>query len=242
MSSMKTNSNSNSNSNSNGPVFLYLHGFASSPASTKAKAFSAWAARHRVQLEVLDLRVPSFEKLLFSAIKQRVREAIDECGRERARVALIGSSLGGLTACRVAEEDARVSAVFAMAPAFSIASRWEGRIGKTAWDDWRRSGFIEVDDYAMKQKARVHFRFAEELGEIDAACGGPFPDVRVPTRVVHGRRDEVVDIELSREWSKGKRHVRLIEVDDEHELGASIPRLLDEATDFFEEFIGQETP
>lgn len=220
----------------NGPVFLYLHGFASSPASTKAKAFRAWAARHGAPLEVLDLRVPSFEKLLFSAIKQRVREAIDDCGGERARVALIGSSLGGLTACRVAEEDARVAAVFAMAPAFSIASRWKERIGEAAFDEWRRSGFLEVDDYATKQRGRVHFRFVEELAEIDAACGGPFPDVRVPTRIVHGRRDAVVDIDLSRTWSRGKRHVRLVEVDDEHELGASIPRLLDEATDFFEEF------
>jgi predicted esterase YcpF (UPF0227 family) len=220
-----------------GPIFFYLHGFASGTSSTKAKAFAAWAERHGVPLQVLDLRVPSFEGLLFSAIQQRVIEAIDAAGGARARAVLVGSSLGGLTACRVAEADPRVSAVFAMAPAFQIAARWEKRIGTPAWQAWKRDGYTEVDDYAMKRRARVHWGFVEELARIDAELG-PFPDVRVPTRIVHGTRDDVVEIELSREWSSGKRHIRLVEVNDTHELGASIPRILAEADDFFRNFVG----
>lgn len=111
-----------------GPAWLYLHGFASSPASTKARAFEAWGASRRLAIDALDLRVPSFENLRFSAIKATVRAAIDASAGggdvARARAVLIGSSLGGLTACRVAEEDARVSAVLAMAPAFRLAERW----------------------------------------------------------------------------------------------------------------------
>lgn len=220
-----------------GPVFIYLHGFASGPSSTKAKAFSAWAERHGVPLEVLDLRVPSFEGLLFSSMKARVIEAIDAAGGPRARAVLIGSSLGGLTACRVAEDDPRVAAVFAMAPAFQLASRWEGRIGTAAWQAWQRDGFVEVDDWALRRKSRVHFRFVEELAQIDAELG-PWPDVRVPTRIVHGIRDDVVDVELSRTWAAGKRHVRLVEVDDGHDLGASVPRILAEADEHLRTFLG----
>lgn len=55
---------------------------------------------------------------------------------------------------------------------------------------------------------------------------------------LRGTRDDVVDVELSREWSRDRPHVRLIEVDDGHELGASIPRLLTEADDFFRPFLG----
>ncbi len=220
-----------------GPLFLYLHGFASSPGSTKARAFAGWAARRRVPLEVLDLRVPSFEGLLFSAIQARVIEAIDAAGGARARVVLIGSSLGGLTACRVAEADPRVAAVFAMAPAFQLAARWEARIGSEAWRCWKETGFLEVDDHATKQKARVHFGFVEELARIDRELG-PWPDVRVPVQIVHGTRDDIVDVELSRDWAAGKRHVRLVEVDDGHELTASVPRILEEADDFFRTFLG----
>lgn len=224
-------------SQSEDPVFLYLHGFASSTSSTKARAFASWAERHRVPLQVLDLRAPSFEGLLFTAMKARVIEAIDAAGGARARAVLVGSSLGGLTACRVAEADPRVAAVFAMAPAFQLASRWEARIGTAAWQAWKTDGFIEVDDYALKRKSRVHWGFIEELARIDAELG-PWPDVRVPTRIIHGTRDDVVDVELSREWSRGKRHVRLVEVNDGHELGASIPGILGEADDFFRTFLG----
>ena len=221
---------------SDGPSFLYLHGFASSAASAKARAFVRWGEEHGVTVTALDLRAPSMEALLLSAILARITEAIDARGGSRSRVCLIGSSLGGLVACRVAEVDPRVSALFLMAPAFQIASRWEARIGLAAWRAWRESGGIEVDDYATGQKARVHWGFIEELQRIDAARG-PWPDVRVPTRVVHGTRDDVVDVQLSREWSRGKRHVQLVEVDDGHELRASVPRILGEATEFFRTFL-----
>lgn len=220
-----------------GPAWLYLHGFASSPASTKARAFQAWGKDRGLAIEALDLRVPSFSGLRFSAIKRRVREAIDahsegSRGGDHARVVLVGSSLGGLTACRVAEEDPRVCAVLAMAPAFRLAERWRARIGQDAWDAWRSAGWLEVDDHATKQKARVDFGFVEELEALDAG----FPDVRVPTCIVHGTNDDVVPIDRSREWASGKRHVRLVEVDDGHELGASIPRILTEAGRFFANF------
>ena len=220
----------------NGPAWLYLHGFASGPGSTKARAFEAWGASRDVAIERLDLRVPSFENLRFSAIKARVRAAIDASaapGAEAlARAVLIGSSLGGLTACRVAEEDPRVCAVLAMAPAFQLAERWKTQMTAEAWEAWRRDGFLEVDDHATKQKARVDFGFVEELARLDVGM----PDVRVPVLIVHGRGDEVVDIERSRAFARGKHHVRLVEVDDGHELAASIPRILSEAEDFFAPF------
>jgi hypothetical protein len=38
-----------------------------------------------------------------------------------------------------------------------------------------------------------------------------------------------VPIEGSRRWAAGKRHVRLVEVDDNHELTTSLPRIAAEA-------------
>lgn len=101
-------------SENSGPAWLYLHGFASSPASTKARAFQAWGQERGLAIDALDLRVPTLSGLRFSAIKRRVRDAIDahsegRRGGDRARVVLIGSSLGGLTACRVAEEAPRTA-------------------------------------------------------------------------------------------------------------------------------------
>jgi uncharacterized protein len=213
------------------PAWLYLHGFASSPRSTKARAFVRWGAEHGVTVDALDLRAPSLEHLRFSAILERVRSAIGP--DPRARVVLVGSSLGGLTACRIAEEDARVCAVFAMAPAFRLAERWKKRLGDRAWNAWRDRDALEIDDWSTGTKTQVDFGFVDELARLDVG----FPDVRVPVRIVHGTKDDVVDIALSRTWAQGKPHVRLVEVDDGHELVASTDLVLREATAFFENFL-----
>src|SRR5512141_3062882 len=98
-----------------GPRFLYLHGFASGPGSYKGTAIAAHYAARGVTIERLNLRVPSFEHLRLSAMIDTTRAAL---GGPRDRAVLFGSSLGGLTASRVAEEDARVSALVLLAPAF----------------------------------------------------------------------------------------------------------------------------
>jgi pimeloyl-ACP methyl ester carboxylesterase len=76
--------------------------------------------------------------------------------------------------------------------------------------------------------AKVDFGFVEELDGLDRGL----PDVRVPTLLIQGVRDDVVDPENSRAFAKGKPHVRLVEVDDDHELVASIPRIQAEIDDF----------
>ncbi|WP_437943906.1 YqiA/YcfP family alpha/beta fold hydrolase [Sorangium sp. So ce281] len=217
-----------------GPRWLYLHGFASGPSSTKGVRIAAHFEQRGVAVERLDLRVPSLERLRLSAMIGAVKQAI---GGDRDRAVVMGSSLGGLTACRVAEEDARVCALVLLAPAFRIMERWRLRLGEEGFRAWAERGWLEVDDYAEKKRARVDFGFAADAAELDERSGG-WPDVRVPTLIVHGQSDEVVDIELSRTFAAGKRHVRLIEVDDGHELVASIPRILREADEFLRHFVG----
>lgn len=216
-----------------GPAFFYLHGFASSPGSTKARAFVAWGAARELAIRALDLRVPSFEELRFSAMKRLVRDAIDASGGDRARAVLIGSSLGGLLAARLAEEEPRVTAVFAMAPALRLTERWRERLGDEGLARWEREGSLQVDDHATKGTSRVGWGFFEELVRLDPAEA---PDVRVPVCVVHGRRDDVVPVDGSRAWAASRRHLRLVEVDDGHELTASLPRIFEEAEAFLAPF------
>ena len=217
-----------------GPRWLYLHGFASGPGSAKGVALARHYADRGVTLARLDLRLPSLPHLRFSAMTQAVRDAI---GGPRERAVVFGSSLGGLCACRVAEADARVSALVLLAPAFRMAERWRQRLGDDAWRDWQRSGWLDIQDYATGAPARIDFGFVRELAELDGAGDG-WPDVRVPTLIVHGRADDAVDIGLSRAFAAGKRWVRLVEVDDGHALTASLHRITAEADAFLRPFLG----
>jgi uncharacterized protein len=219
----------------NGPRWLYLHGFASGPQSTKGVELSRHFATRGVTLERLDLRVPSLERLQLSAM---MRVLADALGGAHDRAIVFGSSLGGLTAARVAEMDPRVCALVLLAPAFRIAERWRARLGEAGFAAWEKSGFLDIHDYAADRPARVHFEFIRELATLDAAGDG-WPDVRVPTLIVQGRADETVDPQLARDWQRGKSWVRLVEVDDGHELTHSLPRIVAETEDFARPFIGR---
>jgi alpha-beta hydrolase superfamily lysophospholipase len=218
-----------------GPRWLYLHGFASSPDSKKGRAVAEHYGRRGVAVERLDLRRPSFEHLRLSSMIDHVRDRI---GDEHDRAVIFGSSLGGLTACRVAERDARACALVLLAPAFGLAQGWRAHLGDEGWNAWRTSGWLEVRDHATGEKARVDHGFVEEIERMDARDRG-LPDARVPTLIVHGVHDDTVDVERSRVFARGKRHVRLVEVDDGHELVASLDRILAEADAFLAGFLGR---
>ena len=81
--------------NAAAPRFLYLHGFASGPNSTKGKKIAAHYANRGVVFDRLDLRKPSLEHLRLSEMTKTVKDAI---GGPRDRAVIFGSSLGGLTA------------------------------------------------------------------------------------------------------------------------------------------------
>lgn len=218
----------------NGPRWLYLHGFASGPGSYKGRALHAHYAAQGIDLQLLDVRRPSLEHLRLSAMMDELRAAL---GGPHDRAVVFGSSLGALTACRVAEEDPRICALVLLAPAFRLFERWRMRLGEDGWRAWQETGWLAIHDYVNKRPARVDFAFVEEAGAIDARGDG-WPDVRVPALIIHGKRDDVVDIDLSRQWAAGKRHVRLIEVDDGHELAGSLEVIKREADAFLAGFLG----
>ncbi len=219
------------------PRILYLHGFASGPDSRKGVAVATALATHGATVERLDLRVPSIERLSVGAMLAVARAAI---GGPRDRAVVIGSSLGGLTAARLAEDEPRVCALVLLAPAFHFVERWRARLGDDAWQRWMDHGWIEVADHATGGGARIHADFAREAAVIDAARGddGGWPDLRVPTLILHGVGDEVVPVELSRRFAAGRRHVRLVELDDGHDLHATLPTILTELEQFLAPVLG----
>jgi pimeloyl-ACP methyl ester carboxylesterase len=214
------------------PTILYLHGFASGPGSKKGVAVAQRFGARGVDVQRLDLRIPTIERLSLGAMIARTRAAI---GGPADRAVLIGSSLGGLTAARVAAQDPRVCMLVLLAPAFRFADRWKARLGPEGWAAWMRDGWLDTHDHATGGTARVHADFAIEAAAIDDG----WPDVRIPTLVIHGVHDDVVPVENSRTWAAGKRHVRLVELDDGHELVATLPVVLAELERFLAPVLGE---
>jgi pimeloyl-ACP methyl ester carboxylesterase len=205
---------------------LYLPGFASGPSSTKAQAFADLYAKQGIVVERLDLRRPSFEHLRLTAMIDYVRSVI------HGPAVLIGSSLGGLTAARVAERDDRVKALVLLAPAFHLVDRWREQLGPE-WDEWKRTGWREVHDYTTGGTAKVDFGFMEDAIELYKTL----IKLPIPALILHGRNDATVPIEHSRTFASNKPNVTVVELDDGHQMLDSIPTVLAETERFLAPFL-----
>ena len=76
---------------------LYLHGFRSSPQSTKARRMAAWVSEHRPALNWHCPQLPASPREAVAGLLEQVRDW------PAASSAVIGSSLGGFYATAVAE-------------------------------------------------------------------------------------------------------------------------------------------
>jgi uncharacterized protein len=105
---------------------LYLHGFRSSPHSTKARKVAAWVAAHRPDLDWCCPQLPPSPAAAMAEVLAQV--AAWPC----ERMAVIGSSLGGFYATGVAER--RGCRAVVLNPAVDPARDLAAAIGTTtAW-------------------------------------------------------------------------------------------------------------
>ncbi|UJR78229.1 alpha/beta fold hydrolase [Sandaracinus amylolyticus] len=196
-------------------AYGYLHGFASSARSKKGVHLHA-ALRDRIDLQLAELNRPSFAKLSIDAMLAELDAMHEAHGRPRWR--LVGSSLGGWLTARWAElHPERVDRVILLCPAFDIETRWPQLMKPGEFETWRARGELEVAD-ATGALVPLHFAFYE-----GARAHTAYPRLSCPVTIVHGTRDDRVPIESSRRWLASHPHARLIEVDDGHDLVASLP-------------------
>jgi hypothetical protein len=200
------------------PALVYLHGFASGPASSKARALQARLAARGVTMLLPDLNRPSFAELTLSGALEVVSELWAREAGPGGRLLLIGSSMGGMVAARFAElHPGRVARLLLLCPGFDMPSRWRSLLGPEKLARWEQEGTHSFDDLAGRPTP-VGWRLMT-----DARAHPAFPEVPAPTVIVHGWRDAVVPVEVSRAYAAARPgRVRLVEVDDDHSLLGSL--------------------
>jgi pimeloyl-ACP methyl ester carboxylesterase len=206
-------------------MVLYLHGFASGPSSFKARTLAARFASAGATLEVPDL-TPGPEGFERSTPLTMLAVAEARLAGTPPPHALVGSSLGGYLAAVLASRDPSIERLVLLAPAFRLFARWDARLTPAQREEWRTRG-LETEHHATGTVRRIAWAFHE-----DAARMPELPDVKVPTLVITGLRDEVVPVEDVRAWVGRTRSARLVELDDGHELAASIDRIWQEVRNF----------
>jgi len=206
--------------------YAYLHGFASGPLTQKGQALRRRLARRGMDLVLPDLNRPSFAELTVEGALAAVDELIAE-GPAAASWRFIGSSFGGYVAALAAQRHPeRIDRLLLLCPGFDLVDRWPELLGADRLAAWQRDGTFPIEDGAGVL-TDVHWAFCESMMRHP-----DFPEIPCPTRIVHGRQDEVVPIETSRRYVARHPDVALIEVDDDHSLLASLDPIEEEAVAF----------
>lgn len=198
---------------------LYLHGFASSPQSSKARYFSERAREAGLPFTCPDLNFPEFSTLTVTRMLDQVDAAID--AMPAGPVALVGSSLGGFVAVHAAARRAGragnphpVDRLVLLAPAFDIVCGLEAEFGPVRMAEWERRGQLDVFHYGDNRMRQLDWGFMADA-RVYAPFGG---DDRTPTLVFQGRGDEVVECAMVERYAASRPWVSLTVVDDGHQL------------------------
>ncbi|MBD2195633.1 MULTISPECIES: YqiA/YcfP family alpha/beta fold hydrolase [Calothrix] len=192
--------------------YIYLHGFASSPNSAKARDMRDRFARINTTIKIPDLNAGDFSHL---TITRQIAQVLAEFPRDSQPLTLIGSSLGGLTAAHIGQKSLQVQRLVLLAPAFGFLSHWLAKLGEEKIQRWQQEKYLPVYHYKEGRELPLHYDFLIDAAQYQEN-GLKRP---IPTLILHGTEDEVIPISASREYARLRPWVELIELDSDHSLG-----------------------
>jgi uncharacterized protein len=209
------------------PVIVYLHGFASSPQSTKVRYFSDRLQEHGVPLVCPDFNAPSCRTLTITRMLEQLEGHVARAGD--APLVLIGSSLGGTLAILAAARwPARVARVVLLAPAVMFAKPGHHLLPPERIEEWRRRGLLPFFHHAGNEERELDYAFYEDSLGYDAFNAV----VPQPTLIFQGLRDASVDYRTVEQFANTRPNVTLSLLDDDHQLIASLPRMWNDIQPF----------
>jgi pimeloyl-ACP methyl ester carboxylesterase len=188
--------------------YVYLHGFASSPSSRKARFFQERFRQLGIGLEIPELVEGDFRNLTLTA----QLKVIDRVVGDEA-VSLIGSSMGGYLAALYAARETTVRKLVLMAPAFSLASRWGETLGSPAMEQWKRTNTLEVFHYSENRVVDLGYQLVEDSSKYE-----PYPDFKQPTLIFQGRQDTIVPPGYAEAFAAAHPNAKLRLLDSDHDL------------------------
>ena len=206
----------------NDSSYIYLHGFASSPDSLKAKYFRDRFSSLGIDLKTPDLNQNDFSRLtLTRQLHQIETEFLQTPSSPSAKnvknlgeVTIIGSSFGGLTAAWLAQRQLSVKQIVLLAPAFQFLSHWLPLLGQQQLQKWQSEKYLPVYHYGEQRYLPLNYQFVADMAQ--------YPEEKlmrsVPTLILHGKHDTIIPIQASRHFAADRPWVQLIELEDDHSL------------------------
>ncbi|MEO1124574.1 MAG: YqiA/YcfP family alpha/beta fold hydrolase [Cyanobacteria bacterium J06639_16] len=194
-------------------VYLYLHGFASSPRSRKAQTLRSRFAEYGVPLQIPDLNQGDFTHL---SLTRQIQQASALLTTADSAI-VIGSSFGGLTAAWLTQQQSlqpKLQKLVLLAPAFSFLDHWLPKLGPEQLERWCSEGALSVYHYGEGRSLPLSHAFIQDAQQYSEQQ----LTQAIPTLILHGLHDQVIPVDASRAYAAQRPWVRLVELDSDHAL------------------------
>jgi hypothetical protein len=128
-------------------------------------------------------------------------------------VTVIGSSLGGLTAAWLGQQYTQIHQLVLLAPALQFLTHWLPTLGQQM-QQWQQQGEQQFYHASYGQYLPLSYNFVIDAQRYDEQ------EIQrpVPTLILHGRHDEVIPIQASRDFAAQRPWVQLVELESDHAL------------------------
>lgn len=219
-----------------GRSLVYLHGFASSPRSSKARFFAERASAAGLGFACPDLNLPEFRTLTVTRMLDQVDAIVDAL--PDGPVALVGSSLGAFVALHAANRrhasipaaPRAIDRLIFLAPALDLVSSLEQELGTDRIARWQATDRHELFHYADAATRELRWAFMADARRYDSYS----VRLTTPTLVYQGTRDEVVAPATVSRWAADRPWVTVRLVDDGHQLLGHLDQMWTDIARFVE--------
>ncbi len=205
--------------------YIYLHGFASSPNSVKAKWVKSKINELGHDLIVPDLNQNDFANLTLTRQIHYITQIID---RQKFPITLFGSSMGGLIATILAEKFSQIVKTVLLAPAFQMPNLWNKMLNPEILMNWQKNDQLKVFHYGENKELSLNYSFIQDLYRYETANFKR----QLPSLILHGIHDDIVPIKYSQDYLNINSKAKLIELNDDHSLEVGIQQAWFEVTNF----------
>ncbi|MBI3413338.1 MAG: alpha/beta fold hydrolase [Candidatus Aenigmarchaeota archaeon] len=140
-----------------------------------------------------------FEDITISEAVEDVLSAIRFVkGTGYSKIGLIGTSFGGISSIVAASRSKDLRVLVLRAPVSNYQEKETLKRGNSGIERWKETGYVEYDDNGRKFKLK--YAFFEDFENNNGYEAGK--NIKIPTLIIHGDKDDVVPIEQSIRLSK----------------------------------------